>query len=107
MVVTGIDADTWAYIALSAVKSSFRLLQIFYNHQLFVMKLFMLSIFPRLFFFFNLFCGTAFIENSYSVSENEVREKCSLSSAEFLRLFYWGAESLHALEWALEIWEGA
>lgn len=52
MVVIGIDADTWAYIAPSAVKSSFRLLQIFYNHQLFVMKLFMLSIFPRLFFFF-------------------------------------------------------
>lgn len=58
MVVTGIGADTWAYIALSAVKSSFRLLQIFYNHQLFVMKLFMLSIFPRLFF---LICFVALL----------------------------------------------
>lgn len=56
-----------------------------------MVKLFMLSIFLRLFFFrfffFNFF-GTALIENSSSVSENEVREKCYLTNAEFLHLFY-------------------
>lgn len=51
------------------------------------MKLFILSIFLRLIFFF-FFCGTALIENSSSVSENEVKEKCYLTNAEFLHLFY-------------------
>lgn len=59
------------------------------------MKLFMLRIFLRLFFsvfgffcFFKNFFGTALIENSSSVSEKEVREKCYLTNAEFLHLFY-------------------